>query len=652
MLEIALASRELHPFVPGGIGTYLNALARVLSPLGRVTLFTSEAHEPRFRELSAAGDPSLPGDGVRFVWVPEPESGRPRGFHSYFQRWSANLHAAIRDTYPAPGPDLIEFPDYLGEGSVTFQAHRALDPGLSATTVCVRLHTTVELGWILDGELGRDHDPSRTLTEQERGSLRWADRALWAGGDILGTYRRFYGSDALAPAARVRHPLVLDAGEQAAADAGASPGPDGPLALLYFGRLERRKGVQNLLRALTGLGRDDWRLTMVGADTATAPLRLSMREQLELMAAGDERIELRAAVPRHEVPGLLLSHHAIVVPSLWECWPGVALEALSLGRPLVATPTGGLAEIARPGVSGWLTRDTGAASLADTLLHVLDHRDEVEELIASGRPRRHGAELTDHDQLRDDYAALAQEGKAALPGARSRPRRPPLASVVIPYAGEADLIEDAVAAACTQEHPAVETIVVNDGAMREEDGVLGALAERWPVRVLTESPLGRPGSANAGIAQSAGRYVVALGPECLARPTFLARAVELLEARSSVAYASCWSDWEGEEPDPEEVAPLGNHAQPEPPLAGAPPAVLRRSLFDLGFRYPRHLPAMGELLLYRRLAEAGRFGAVIPERLVLRRRRSRPVEQPGERLLGRLNAVAAREGMQWESSSA
>ena len=106
----------------------------------------------------------------------------------------------------------------------------------------------------------------------------------------------------------VRHPFAWEGN-------GAEPAPpvgDGPLRLLYLGRLERRKGVRALVDALLGLEHGEWRLTIVGADTDTAPLGGSMRDLLELEIAGDPRIELLEAVPRDRIPALLDAHDALV----------------------------------------------------------------------------------------------------------------------------------------------------------------------------------------------------------------------------------------------------------------------------------------------------------------------------------------------------
>ncbi len=127
---------------------------------------------------------------------------------------------------------------------------------------------------------------------------------------------------------------------------------DGPLRLLYTGRCERRKGVHDLIEALTAFS-EPWHLTIIGGDTPTAPLGLSMRRALELLADGDPRIEFRDAVARDELPALMREHDAVVMPSRWECWPYVALEALGAGVPVIGTPVGGLGEMVEPGVTGW-----------------------------------------------------------------------------------------------------------------------------------------------------------------------------------------------------------------------------------------------------------------------------------------------------------
>ena len=289
--RVALVSREVAPFGGGGIGRYVSALAGLLAEDFEVTIFTTSRHQRAHSEALEGRPASLPP--AKLVFVREPRAWDARSSFSVLHAWSARVHEALLAEYGGSGPDLVEFADFLGEGCVTAQAKRTRSPALRDTTVCVRAHGTAEIYDVLDGFLPGELERSFTY-ELERYALRYADALLWAGGDILGSYERFYGADELAPARTVRHPFAWEgAGEQPAAPRG-----EGPLKLLYLGRLERRKGVRTLVETLLGLEHREWRLTIVGGDTETAPLGGSMRDLLESELAGDARVSLLGAVPR------------------------------------------------------------------------------------------------------------------------------------------------------------------------------------------------------------------------------------------------------------------------------------------------------------------------------------------------------------------
>lgn len=628
--RFALVSREVYPFDGGGIGEYIATCSHLLATVGEVTIFTSSKHRESFRAMTAAGDPRLPPTGVKVVFVPEPEPHDLAGYFSPLHLYSARVLETLRRYYGRHGPSLVEFSDYLGEGAITAQARRAGEPMLRATRVCVRLHTTAELCAILDGCL----DPSfegRVTYELERIALRDADVLLWPGGDTLGFYKRFYGS-ALASPWRIRNPFAAQEDANLAerpADAGA------PLRLLYLGRFERRKGVQDLLRAVSSIESDDLRLTLLGGDTHTAPLGTSMRAQLELVACGDPRIEFLDSVPRPELAGVIRAHDAVVIPSRWEAWPYVGLETLRLNRPLIATPTGGLTELVRPDVNGWHTEKVGADHLAALIERLMLDRDAVERPRLEGLPAMTFAELTDDTEILEAYDSLLREpGRWDVLSPPSRPRtetrrrpvveptRPPLVSVVIPYYRLHEHVEDTVESIFAQTYPRLEVIVVNDGSFFDADWVLAELAARYPLAVLTQMNAGLGAARNFGISQSRGRYVVPLDPDDMIEPTYVERGVTLLESQPDLAYVTTWSrylDQDGLELDPPDQGyqPLGNMSELARVMnvAGVATSVIRRHVFDLGFAYSHDLTSYEDWSFYRDLGENGYEGIVIPERL-------------------------------------
>src|SRR5215210_5073560 len=126
-MHFALVSRELAPFSGGGIAPLATNCAAILSESHRVTLVTSSDHREAYERLRAAGDIRLPPAEVEFLFVEEPTERTVGTYYSHMHLWSARAYEVLRAAYPDRAPDLIEFPDYLGEGFVTVQARHTRD---------------------------------------------------------------------------------------------------------------------------------------------------------------------------------------------------------------------------------------------------------------------------------------------------------------------------------------------------------------------------------------------------------------------------------------------------------------------------------------------------------------------------------------------
>ncbi len=654
--SIAFVSREVAPFGGGGIGTYVTAAAHALAPVAAVTIFTTDVHE---RAYEASRNPLPAAVEVRFVAEPRAwEIGETEGALSL---WSARAFEAVCEAYPGGGPDLLECPDYLGEGFVAAQARRCGDPRLARTTLCVRAYTTGEMTSVLDGYLPEDFE-TRVTHEIERYALANSDHFVWPGGDVLGSYQRYFGADQLADAVQVRHPLSLASNLDPPSTLPRTG--DNTTRLLYLGRLERRKGVLNLARAVSGIGDQRLRLTFLGGDTETAPLGQSVRSMLGVMVGEDSRIEFRDHVRREELPRIIEAHDVVVLPSLWECWPAVGLEALERNRPILATPTGGFAEIVQAGRSGWLAADTGPEALAQAIEPLLEQPDLYRDLISAGGPRQHFEHLTDVEQIRSAYLALAAEGSdRGAKAAVASDADPPLVSIVIPYYHLEQYLEETVLSATRQTYPQIETIVVNDGSFRAADTLLEELSERHGLRLLTQVNSGLGAARNTGIVHARGRYVMFLDADNVITPTFIERCVEVLEGDPELAYATTWARYINEKGEvwpgaSDGYRPLGNWTSlvDDRNVAGDAAAVFRRSIFADGLAYSPELTSFEDWGLYREMRTLGLLGTVIPERLLEYRIRERSMlRQIGspnqERIESEIRARIKERGMRWTATS-
>jgi len=162
-----------------------------------------------------------------------------------------------------------------------------------------------------------------------------------------------------------------------------------PLRLLLIGRINRIKGQDLLIEALTRLPRDvtaKLDVRIVGGTFENDLLREQSLHQ-SVRAAGLEsfvRFEPFASDPK----GHYRWSDIVVVPSrMPESLGRVAIEAMAHARPVLAARIGGLAEIVEENKTGWLVTPNDAEALARTLRVIVDHPETWRAYGAAARRR-------------------------------------------------------------------------------------------------------------------------------------------------------------------------------------------------------------------------------------------------------------------------
>ena len=150
------------------------------------------------------------------------------------------------------------------------------------------------------------------------------------------------------------HPNGSDAARRRVAEALPELGAlDGP-GILFVGRLEQPKGADLLVQALPMIEeRSDARLWIVGGDERDESERSRLRQLAEEGGVG-ERVRFASAVERERLPDLFRAASVCAVPSAYESFGLVAVEAMASGTPPVATRVGGLASTISHGRTGML----------------------------------------------------------------------------------------------------------------------------------------------------------------------------------------------------------------------------------------------------------------------------------------------------------
>lgn len=162
--------------------------------------------------------------------------------------------------------------------------------------------------------------------------------------------------------------------------------------VLFLGRLNAQKGVIDLLDAAAHLAGDFPRLRLVLAGDGETELVQEMIRERGLA----DRVELPGWVSGSTRADLLSRAQILVLPSHFEGLPMAILEAMELGIPVVATRVGGIPDIVRNGVDGYLVPPRDTQALAEALARLLRNPEHALELGRSGRARVHQHFLPEH----------------------------------------------------------------------------------------------------------------------------------------------------------------------------------------------------------------------------------------------------------------
>lgn len=152
------------------------------------------------------------------------------------------------------------------------------------------------------------------------------------------------------------------------------PGVDG-WRLLYVGRFDPRKGVGVLLEAMHEIRRQraDVRLRLVGG----SPVSGTAADFADEVRGLEDCVEFVDERPHEEIPALMAAADLFVLPSFYDSFGIVLVEAMACGVPVVATRCGGPEDIVVAGM-GELVAVGDAGDLARGILAVVEGYGEYD----------------------------------------------------------------------------------------------------------------------------------------------------------------------------------------------------------------------------------------------------------------------------------
>jgi 1,4-alpha-glucan branching enzyme len=342
---ILMLSWEFPPWHVGGLGIHVRDLSIELARLGYNVHVLTAAHD-------GASDFTV-NQGVGVHLIPAGQPPKPGGD---FLTWMLLLNMALADygrEWAAflPNPVIVHAHDWL----VAYAA-RELHESLGIPLITT-IHAT---------ESGRNNGittPMQQAIHQLEADLVGNSRqVICCSRYMRAEIRRLFGvpSERLHVIANGVKPIPV------------TPSSRSGNAILYVGRLVVEKGVQHLIRAVSGMKEIFPGLKLVIA--GNGPYQRELQELAAGLGIG-ERVEFYGFVSETVRNQLLAECRAAVFPSLYEPFGIVALEAMAAGTPVIVARTGGLAETVRHEENGLCFTPGDVAGLRRCLIRVLQNPD-------------------------------------------------------------------------------------------------------------------------------------------------------------------------------------------------------------------------------------------------------------------------------------
>jgi len=373
-MRILHVSWEFPPVIYGGLGRHVTALAAQQAALGHeVVVVTQHGDDTADDEVVR---------GVRVVRARETHP-EPRSLDNLIN-WVDSMQAAMAPAGSALArdwaPDVVHAHDW-----VVGEAAAAIADEAGAPLV-VTMHATEagrHQGWIV-GALSHDVHGREWLLAHRADALIVCSRAMRE------EVRAAFGAPTpveVVPNGVDLHEWRTSEGDrrQARREAGAVGVP----LVVYSGRLVWEKGVQTLIEAVPDIAARHPGLRVLIA--GRGPLEAELRDLAARTAAS--AVEFAGFLPEQRLRPLVAAADCAVVPSRYEPFGMVAVEAAALGTPVVASDVGGLREVVDPGRTGLLVPPGDPEALAHAVAQVLSDPVRADAMAAAAH--RRAAEVYD-----------------------------------------------------------------------------------------------------------------------------------------------------------------------------------------------------------------------------------------------------------------
>ena len=483
---------------------------------------------------------------VRFA----PDAGNMQRSLGYTARLSYAFAVTVREYIAKNGkPDIIEAQDYLGIAYYLTQYRHLNYDFMAGVPILLTLHSPAFV-YLEYNRVPTYRFPDFWTCEMEKQSIKAADLLISPSAflvDEIGKFMDLKDKDTRV----IANPYSINEEPKSFS---FRPGK-----IVYYGKLSPQKGSFQMLEYFRELWDEGFQYDLQvvgGTDILYHPEMQTMGQIVEKKYKtyiDRGLLNFCGKISPSDIGDYLSDAHVVIVPSIVDNMPYVVMEAMQLGRVVLASVQGGQKEMIRDGIDGFLFDHSITGSFASQLRKILAlPAERIEETgknafdaIGSsysfenifslkfdwlrevmGRPRP--SEFPFLYQQKWDGLAPVTNDKALL-------------SVVIPYYNLGAYIGECVASLLASSYKKMEIIIVNDGSTDPESiSALERLSARDSIMIVHCKNKGLAATRNEGAALANGDYLAFLDADDKVAPDYYEKAIDALKANTNVFFAGSW----------------------------------------------------------------------------------------------------------------
>lgn len=363
-MRICYLSKEYPPNVIGGVGIYIKEIAQAISRLGHDVFIITQALNNIEREYK--------NGKITVIEIPFRELGFFSFLRDYLPKtierleYSFLVSKRLSEITKKYKIDIVETSEARGE-AFWYYLFKNKPP------LVIKLHTPESIIFKWNG--GVNEADIKFIEQLEKIWFNKANLTIGVTKSIINFVDDLYGLNS-DNCPIVPNPLDLDLfkASQNLQDHQIEP------TILYTGRLEFRKGVHILIRAMLLVLQklSEVKFIYIGADCG---MKWYLDKKIKEYNC-KENVTILDQLPREDLIQYYKKATICIVPSLWENFPYACLEPMALGKPVIASNVGGISEVIKDGYTGLLFTPGSPNALAEKIIDLLKD-DKLREHIGT-----------------------------------------------------------------------------------------------------------------------------------------------------------------------------------------------------------------------------------------------------------------------------